>query len=291
MALSWLSLGAVRASASSRAAALQSPPIEALASHQDAATWIAGGKQTKGALPLKTALFDGALYSSRGRGYARYNEDAAILFSDRAGRAYAAVFDQAGGLGGRVRGQASELAARHAFEAFRAIALLEDPSPAEQRALIVDAVEKAHVELIGRGEGEVTTAVIAIAGRGSMVLVNSGDSGAIQFDAQGKTKAMTAAHEHDSPLAVGCLTHALGLVPETAAPDGYAWVLEKGDWVLMCSDGLLDSGLTDRDIGLALSESESAEAGVNKLCARVLRSMTMLRAKPDNLTVLAIRAL
>src|SRR5262245_60907936 len=119
---SWLGFGALRASEPERQAALEGSRIEMLASPGTAATLVAGGRQTKGALPVRTPHFDGAIYSSRGRGYARYNEDGAELFCDERGRMYAAVFDQAGGLGGVVRGEASQLAAVRVFRAFRRIA-------------------------------------------------------------------------------------------------------------------------------------------------------------------------
>lgn len=290
MPLSWLPLGQVRASASSRAAALQSAKIEDLESPKGAVTCIAGGKQTKGALPVKTTSFDCALYSSRGRGYARYNEDAAEVFYDSAGRVYAAVFDQAGGLGGRVRGQASEIAAFRLFSAFRKIATAGDPNidiPAE----LVDGFSAAHNALVERGEGEVTTGVALVAAPGAAIIVNSGDSAAIHFDASGKLRAMTVMHEADSPLAVGALTHAIGLTPEGPTPDVYGVELAQKDSIILCTDGLLDAGLTTEDVGTILNESESSEGAVNRLATRVLRMMTTLRAKPDNLTIVVIRSL
>jgi serine/threonine protein phosphatase PrpC len=288
--LSWLPLGQVRASASSRAAALQSAKIEDLESPQGAATFIAGGKQTKGALPIKTQSFDCALYSSRGRGYARYNEDAATVFFDAVGRVYASVFDQAGGLGGRVRGQASEIAATKIYEAFRKIATSTDTRldiPAE----LFSGLAQAHDALVARNEGEVTTGVVLVAAPGAAIVVNSGDSAAIHFGGDGKLKAMTVMHEADSPMAAGALTHAIGLVPEGPAPDVYGVELAPKDVVILCTDGLLDAGLTTDDVGGILIDADSAETAVNKLATRVLRLMTTMRAKPDNLTIVAIRAL
>lgn len=289
MLLSWLPLTQVRASASSRAAALSSSRIESHQSPDGAITWIAGGRQTKGALPVRSKAFDGALYSSRGRGYARYNEDAAVLFTDRQERVFAAAFDQAGGLGGRIRGAASQLAARRVFEAFQTIAQDSDGEAGFVEATVYAAFLRAHEELVARGEGEVTTGIVAVATPTLAVLVNSGDSGAMHFDAQGNIKGVTTMHEHDSPMAVGCLTHALGLQPEAAAPDPYRWELSTGDWLLLASDGLLDAGLSFEELGRMLREAESAEQAVNRTCTRVLRMMSLLRAKPDNLTVVAVR--
>jgi serine/threonine protein phosphatase PrpC len=288
--LSWLPLGQVRASASSRAAALESSKIEDLESPKGAVTCIAGGKQTKGALPLKTASFDAALYSSRGRGYARYNEDAAQMYYDAAGRLYASVFDQAGGLGGRVRGQASEICAHRVFDAFKRIATSTDPRldiPGE----IIQGFMEAHERLVARGEGEVSTAVALVAAPGAAIMVNSGDSGAIHFDANGNIKSITRMHEADSPLAMGALTHSVGLAPEGPAPDVYGVEVLPKEWIILCTDGLLDAGLKPEELAVILTEAESAEVAVNKLATRILRLMTTLRAKPDNLTIIALRAL
>lgn len=292
MPLSWLPLGLIRASASSRAAALQSAKLEDLPLPPvGAVTWLAGGKQSKGALPVKTPAFDAAVYSSRGRGYARYNEDAALLFVDGRGHLYLAVLDQAGGLGGRVRGAASELAALRLFETWKRLATASETSPEHDSQAMLEAMERAHTELVQRREGEVTTAVAAVARPGAVVLVNSGDSGALQFARSGAVRATTVMHEHISPLAAGCLTHGIGLIPEAAAPDTYHWVLERGDWLLLATDGLLDSTLSPAEIGEIIAGSDTAEAAVNKLCTRVLRMMAILRAKPDNLSIAAVRVL
>ena len=87
------------------------------------------------------------------------------------------------------------------------------------------------------------------------------------------------------------LTHAVGLVPEGAAPDAYEWTYSPGDWLILCTDGLLDSGLAAEEIGSTLVNAESAEDALNTLCKKILRMMTTLRAKPDNLSVVAIHAL
>jgi serine/threonine protein phosphatase PrpC len=282
---SWFGFGALKATDAERQAALEGSRIDSLTSPRSAATMVAGGRQTKGALPVRSDAFDAAIYSSRGRGYARYNEDGAELFSDERGCMYAAVFDQAGGLGGVVRGEASQLAALRVSRAFQKIATGKNVDAAQA---IYDEMMIAHEELIDRGQGEVTTAVTAVAGDGKFIIVNSGDSGALHFDADGNFKMRTEMHEHDMPFAVGCLTHAVGLVPEGAAPDAYEWAYSPGDWLILCSDGLLDSGLAAEEIGSALVSAESAEDALNTLCRKILRLMTTLRAKPDNLSVVAV---
>ena len=94
-----LGIKTLRAPADEREAALNSAPIEQLDGLKSAPTMVAGGRQTRGALPVINDAYDGAVYSSRGRGYASYNEDAAGLFKDTRGHFYALALDQAGGLG------------------------------------------------------------------------------------------------------------------------------------------------------------------------------------------------
>lgn len=289
MPFSWLLFGSVKASATARAEALASRTIEHMNDPNDAPTLVTGGKQTKGALPICSDLYDAAIYSSRGRGYARYNEDGAELFTDERGNMYAAVFDQAGGLGGRIRGAASDLAAKKVFTAFRKIATAA-PNSLDLSIPLIDAINDAHESLVARGEGEVTTAVTVVAEKGRAILVNSGDSAAIQFDKNGAGKTHTDKHEVTSPMGIGCLTHAVGLVPEEPEPTAYEWPIETGDWLVLCSDGLLDAGLAVDELGGMLARAETAEAAVNEIATKVLKRMTLMQAKPDNLTIVAIRA-
>ncbi len=287
MPLPWLTFVNVKTTASARRAALASHPIERLETPEDATLLVAGGRQTKGALPVTTPTADGAVYCSRGRGYAAYNEDGAGLFADEQGAVYASVFDQAGGLGGSVRGAASELAAKSAFRAFRDLATKTGQTDASQRLL--QGIQEAHEALLERGEGEVTTAVLAVVTPGRAVVVNSGDSAAMHFNRAGQVRAMTAKHEVLSPFGVGCLLHGVGLTPEGPAPDVYDWTLESGDWLLMGSDGLLDAGLAVEAVGAQLTRSASPENAVNGLARQILQRMTLLRAKPDNLTIVAVK--
>lgn len=100
---------------------------------------------------------------------------------------------------------------------------------------------------------------------------------------------MTDKHEAQSPFGVGCLVHAVGLTPEGPASDSYEWPLNEGDWLVLGSDGLLDAGLDLRTIGETLAGAKSAEVGVNRVARTVLRRMTFLQGKPDNLTIVAVR--
>lgn len=255
---------------------------------------VVGNRQTKGALPVHSEYFEGALFTHRGRGYARYNEDGAGLFKDGQGHLYAAVFDQAGGLGGNVRGQGSAVAARVALETFQKLATARPPADGEPVSLrvghaLVEGLATAHDTLVARHQGEVTTAVLAVAHRDTLVIASSGDSAAVHLDAGGLPLDETEKHEHPTPFGTAALTHAVGLTPEGPDPKVVCWRLELGHWLVMCSDGLLDSGLTPGAWGEMLSEARSPEAGVNAMAGRVLKRMALLQAKPDNLTIVAFR--
>lgn len=267
-----------------QAAAAQGP-IETL-SGPDQATMVAGGRELRGALGRSTAYFDAAIYSSRGRGYANYNEDAACLFDDAEGAIYAAAFDQAGGLGGEVRGAASERAAHAFFAGFQRIATGQRDPPTALR----EALDEAHAALVERDQDEVTTAVTLAAGPTTAFLLTSGDSGALHFSPEGALLAQAELHHRLTPRGIYGITHAVGLHPEGASPEAYTWKLSTGDAILLCSDGLLDAGLSSEELGALAQRPGSAVDAVNHIVRKVLRRMAWLRAKPDNLTVVLVRA-
>ena len=283
--LSLFGLGEVKAPEPDRKAALAVGPLESL-DGSPVATWLAGGRECKGALPLAGAQLDAAIYSSRGRGYANYNEDAAGLFKSEKGRVFAFVLDQAGGLGGEVRGQGSERASQVIFEAFKKV--LGQPKDTNPLPELERAFGDAHRALIERGQGEVTTAVAAVVTSTAAHLMNSGDSAALHFDAKGKRKQQTELHVLEGTHQ-GYLTHALGLSPEGANPEDYLWTLEPGDWLVLATDGLLDAELDEATFARLLSQASSAEQAVNRIASLVLRRMGTMRAKPDNLTMVVLR--
>lgn len=283
--LSWLR--APRTSAAERSRALALPALEELEPIDEAATFVARGRETRGALPVQSEVLEGAIFSSRGRGYAPYNEDAALLFRGSEDRLWMAAFDQAGGLGGRVRGEASGLAAERVARALRSAGT---ETPLLER--MSGALGDAHDILVDRREGEVTTAVVArLSPDGAIDLVTSGDSGALLFGPEGELVAMNELHVALGPENIGCLTHALGLEPEGPDILRSQWRLPAGGALLLCSDGLLDAGLEYADIGRSVTADGDLVGLVNTLCARVLRRMSLYRSKPDNLTIVVAREL
>ncbi len=282
----WLMSGSPRTTKNDRKRALAQPPVEDITFAAHHPTLVVGGRQTRGALPLQTSGYSGAVFSSKGRGPYRFNEDAAVLARDGRGRVLAAVFDQAGGLGGDVRGEASALAARTVFESFRGA---KDPG-IEPSAFLVDALWTAHRALLDRRQGEATTAVVAVGLPGSVVIANSGDSGALWFRKGEGVLAETAPQESLAPATRGRLTHALGLDPEEPSPELYTWSVEPDDWVLIGSDGLLDANLSESDLRELLEGARDPVDFVNRLADIVLKKMEQWAAKPDNLSIVALVA-
>lgn len=268
-----------------RAAAVAAPPLEAGGARRSV-TWLRGGAEYPAALPVRTGYFDGAIYSSRGQGYASYNEDAVGLFRNRCGHLFGFVLDQAGGRGGKVRGEGSAIASGSIVAAFEALAAraASDGDPLEW---LSGAFDDAHHALLRRGQDEVTTAVAAVFHPTAVALLSSGDSRALLFDAVGRVKERTvAAVDAADPHR---LTHALGLDPEGPGTVDYVWPLAEGDWVILATDGLFDAGLDDAVIGRYLWGANDAETAVNALARVVLRRMRDRSAKPDNLSLVVAR--
>jgi serine/threonine protein phosphatase PrpC len=284
--ISWLPFGRLRAPHKDRTSALEAPAIESVEAPEDTATFIAGGEETRGALPVLTESLEGAVFSSRGKRYLNYNEDAAFVAKTREGHLCAAVFDQAGGLGGEVRGEASQLAARAVFSAFRTLAT--DPTSFTPTEAMTDAIAKAHEALLERRQAEVTTAICCWTTPDRVFLVNSGDSGALHLGGDCVVKNRTSPHSVPSMFRTGYLTHALGLEPEGTSTEAYEWDFAAGDWLVLGSDGFLDAQLSDQELGDLLEPATDAEDAVNFICGHVLRKMATMRSKPDNLSLVVL---
>lgn len=264
-------------------------PIEALERFEHCPTFIAGGAQTRSAISDQKDELQGVIFSNRGRRYAAYNEDAGMLFWDEAGRMYAAVFDQAGGLGGVVRGEASKLAAEHVALAFKTIASNDLP-PTQWSDTIIPAFKLADQKLRKRNANEVTTAVAAVVDQlGHVCVVTSGDSGAMRYNHRGVYLGMTSLHMRMSPEGITYLESALGLAETGPKISEFQWQLSPGDTLLLCTDGLLDAGLSQTQLGIWITGSGSLLKAINQTTQRILRRMQIGHAKPDNLTMVAIQ--
>ncbi len=262
-------------------------PIESILEANTSYGLIAGNKETETVYKLRSPLAGAALHTHRGHNYKSWNEDGGALFADADGRLYLGVFDQAGGEGSdeNARGAASAIAARMLFDEMQLVA--EEGGDRDQaEAALIRAAKKAHKMILARGKGEVTTYIGAMIDRDEAVIVNVGDSGAMHFSAGGKHVASTEAQGVGRLLLEG-----LGMVRKREFEHmAYRWTLKPGDHLVFGSDGLLDSRLSEDKIGKLIAGCETAAEATRKLRDEVSTRMKTKKGKPDNLTVLVVRA-
>ncbi len=247
----------------------------------------AGNQDTQGLVLLGHKA---ALHCDRGFGKYKHNEDAAALLCDRQGRIFIGVFDQAGGNGSREKpgfelGGGSKVAAHAFFE--RVKENVESRGTFDGAgAALRQATFDTHEALRQRDFGEVTTFVGAVIDGMRARFVSTGDSGALRFGADGSFKAETNTHE--DPLRPNVITEAAGgwKDPICEVTD---WQLDPGDWVIVASDGLLDSGLTNEEIGAVLRGCTTPEEATAALRDLAEARMATGEGKPDNLSIVVVK--
>lgn len=229
-----------------------------------------------------------ALHTHRGHGYKDHNEDAGATFVDSRGRIYSGVFDQAGGEGSDPNqlGAASREAGLAFFEQTREVARrggsLEDGVQA-----LLHAVQSAHQSVLGRGKREVSTFVGAMIEGRRAVVVNLGDSGAMLFDARGTFQTKTVDQGLGRMIFDGIgYPHKDGRAPQ---PDVYRWEAPQGGYLVLGSDGLFDSGLSEAQLGAVVARAGSAEAATKALRDLIVERMKSGEGKKDNLTISVVR--
>lgn len=183
----------------------------------------------------------------------RFNEDAAVAGlrarADGTRLGYLGVFDQAGGQGKLATiGEASKVAAEKLVGGAEAALAGEDPLIA-----LLGAVRAANREILSRNQAAssdaVTTFVGAITWKGELIVVNSGDSRALLVASDGRIKARTRLHNlgarlyeprRSIALVANYLEHAIGVESEPLV-EWYPWTTERGDWLVLFTDGLGDA--------------------------------------------------
>ena len=261
-------------------------PIESILRADSGYGLIAGNKETDTVYNLRSPLAKAALHTNRGHNYKSWNEDGGALFADADGRLFLGVFDQAGGEGSdeNARGAASAIAAEMLFEEMQQVAE-SGGGHDEAEAALIRAAQKAHVAIVARGRGEVTTFVGAMIDAELAVIVNIGDSGAMHFSSKGKHLRSTEAQGVGRVLLEG-----LGMLRKrTIDHQTYRWSVKPGDYLVFGSDGLLDSRLTEAEIGKIISGAGDAASATRALRDDVSERMKTKKGKPDNLTVLVAR--
>lgn len=261
-------------------------PIESILRADSGYGLIAGNKETDTVYNLRSPVANAALHTNRGHNYKNWNEDGGALFADADGRLFLGVFDQAGGEGSdeHNRGAASALAGEMLFHEMQQVAEQRGDYDQAEEAL-VRAAQKAHVAIVARGRGEVTTFVGAMVDNEVAVIVNIGDSGAMHFSESGKHLESTEAQGVGRVLLEG-----LGMLRKRSFEhQSYRWPVKSGEYLVFGSDGLLDSRLPEDEIGRILAEAGDADQATRALRDKVSERMKTKKGKPDNLTILVVR--
>lgn len=232
----------------------------------------------------------------------RENQDAyAVRCSDESGFTICVVCDGMGGPGGGK--QASELAV-DAFLATCLANLRQDMELEQVQEVAEFAVAAANTAVYERSvrdkqRGMGTTLVSAIAREGQVLVNNVGDSRAYLIRGGGGERAITRITRDHSLVErlvergditeeeARChpnrnlITRALGPDPEIQS-DSYQVRLDSGDFLLLCTDGLIETA-TDQEM-----EAEVLR-GCENTCMDRLLEIARSQGAPDNLTAVLMR--
>lgn len=226
----------------------------------------------------------------------RANQDACAYESVAARRAWGVVCD---GMGGA---RAGDIASRIGVEVFKehmqayyAEARVEASSVVELEAAVEEGneailfVANRNREYFGMG----TTLVGIIIEDDEVFIINIGDSRAYHIS-EGEIHRVTRDHSVVEALVArgnitpeqarihpqkNLITRALG-TSKTAQPDIYTLSVKEDDWILLCSDGLINE-LLDEEILEELQSCTQTEEACHKLL-----DMALERGAADNVTVL-----
>jgi PPM family protein phosphatase len=226
------------------------------------------------------------------------NEDQYAIIDHEGGYPYALII--ADGLGGHRHGElASQIAVDYVKERLQA-ELNPDTPPAELMKQLADILEKTNVKvylgsLASRDyQGMGTTLTLAVILPGQILIAHVGDCRAYLLHG-GDLKQLTIDHTlvqemiDAGTLAPGdssrhprrnVLTRALG-APEYIQPDIMNVPVQRGDRLLLCSDGL-HGFVTDREISTNLRRDKSPT-----LLTQHLIQLALDAGGEDNITVLA----
>ena len=204
------------------------------------------------------------------------------------------------GMGGAEGGQiASSLAVETFMKELRAL-LREDMSVEQLRELASFCVAQANTAVYERAleddcRGMGTTLVSAVAGEKGTVVCNVGDSRAYLIRGDEITRIthdhsvvqtlvesgnITAEEARTHPNR-NLITRALG-TEEVTQCDAFEVAFQRGDKLLLCTDGLVVTA-TDEDICRAVCSGKSSEQDLDDLIA-----LAKAQGAPDNVTVVLV---
>ena len=221
------------------------------------------------------------------------NQDAFAIRNLPDGRVIALVCD---GMGGARAGNiASAMAVKLFTEEFLRTSGREEERMRKAAALANrDVFQRSLRDEDCAGMG--TTLVAALAGEGGAVILNEGDSRAYHISPDGITRITRDHSLVENMVERGditeeearrhpnknLITRALG-PDENADCDGFICPLEKGDFVLLCSDGLVDT-VTDQEMLY-----EVIHGGELDTCLDRLMEIAKSRGAADNVTVVLMQ--
>ena len=208
------------------------------------------------------------------------------------------------GMGGAAGGRIASTLAAETYVAELDKVLKPDMTPEQLREASSYAVAMANQAVENRATENVelsnmgTTLVSAIAYEGGTVVTNVGDSRAYYITEAGITRVtkdhslvesmvdhgdITADEARHHPNR-NLITRALGR-DTNAACDGYIRPMEKGDYILLCTDGLVNT-VTDQEMLFEIIHGQGADTCLNRLM-----EIAKAQGAPDNVTAVLMRML
>ncbi|MBD9199354.1 MAG: Stp1/IreP family PP2C-type Ser/Thr phosphatase [Clostridiales bacterium] len=208
------------------------------------------------------------------------------------------------GMGGAAGGRIASTLAAETYVAELDKVLKPDMTPEQLREASSYAVAMANQAVENRATEDAelsnmgTTLVSAIAYEGGTVITNIGDSRAYYITEAGITRitkdhslvesmvdhgditADEARHHPNRNL----ITRALGR-DTNAACDGYIRPMEKGDYILLCTDGLVNT-VTDQEMLFEIIHGQGEDT-----CLSRLMEIAKSQGAPDNVTAVLMRML
>lgn len=208
------------------------------------------------------------------------------------------------GMGGAAGGRIASTLAAETYVAELDKVLKPDMTPEQLREASSYAVAMANQAVESRATEDAelsnmgTTLVSAIAYEGGAVVTNIGDSRAYYITEAGITRitkdhslvesmvdhgditADEARHHPNRNL----ITRALGR-DTNAACDGYIRPMEKGDYILLCTDGLVNT-VTDQEMLFEIIHGQGEDT-----CLSRLMEIAKSQGAPDNVTAVLMRML
>ena len=208
------------------------------------------------------------------------------------------------GMGGAAGGRIASTLAAETYVAELDKVLKPDMTPEQLREASSYAVAMANQAVENRATEDAelsnmgTTLVSAIAYEGGTVITNIGDSRAYYITEAGITRITKDHSLVDSMVDHGditadearhhpnrnLITRALGR-DTNAACDGYIRPMEKGDYILLCTDGLVNT-VTDQEMLFEIIHGQGEDT-----CLSRLMEIAKSQGAPDNVTAVLMRKL